>query len=72
METCHDVLHQFGGHAMAAGFELDASQAEAFRLKLDAYFRPYSLAKRVSIWLYDVEARLSDFTSAFMGWYDHL
>lgn len=37
LETCHDLLERYGGHAQAAGFTLDPQQIEAFRDRIEAH-----------------------------------
>ena len=35
LEACSDLLMQFGGHAMAAGLELQADHLEAFKIRFN-------------------------------------
>lgn len=37
MVNCQDYLQQFGGHAMAAGFSIDADKIDDFRLAINKY-----------------------------------
>jgi single-stranded-DNA-specific exonuclease len=72
MATANDALEQFGGHAVAAGFELKIENAEKFRLKLEEFFAAKAVQVEPRTWLYDAEATLDDLNPAFMGWYEHL
>jgi single-stranded-DNA-specific exonuclease len=72
MCTAQDALDQFGGHAVAAGFELPVAKAELFREKLEAYFSGRSVEASPRIWLYDTEATLADLSPQFMSWYEGL
>ena len=72
MCTAQDALDQFGGHAVAAGFELPVAKAELFREKLESYFAGRSVVAEPRIWLYDAEATLSELSPQFMSWYEGL
>lgn len=72
MATAQDVLHQFGGHAAAAGFELQVENAEAFKERLEAFFSKRLVTSEPRVWVYDAEATLADLNPAFMSWYEHL
>jgi single-stranded-DNA-specific exonuclease len=67
-----DCLEQFGGHAVAAGFELKVEKATAFREALDEYFSTRWLASGPRTWVYDAEAVLDELSPVFMSWYEHL
>src|SRR5207244_1090931 len=60
MATASDILEQFGGHAMAAGFELKERHADEFRSRLEDFFFLKAAALGPRTWLYDVEASLAD------------
>jgi single-stranded-DNA-specific exonuclease len=72
MGTAQDVLDHFGGHAVAAGFELPIEKAEVFRERLETYFAGQSVKAEPRIWLYDAEATLHDLSPEFMKWHEGL
>lgn len=72
MCSAQDALDQFGGHAVAAGFELKQANAELFKTKLEEFFAGRSVSAEPRVWLYDAEASLSDLNPTFMSWYEHL
>ena len=72
MCTAQTELDQFGGHAVAAGFELKVTHAEAFKGKLESCFSGRSVSAEPRVWLYDAEATLADLNPTFMSWYEHL
>ena len=65
-------LHQFGGHAVAAGFELDESSAQNFGQALDDFFKTAETVAAPRFFGFDTEARLGEFNPNFMAWYEHL
>lgn len=72
MAEASDVLEQFGGHAVAAGFELKVENADVFRQRLESFFASRLIQVEPRTWLYDAEATLADLNPSFMGWYEHL
>lgn len=72
MASTTDSLLQFGGHAAAAGFELEVENATRFREGLDAFFSKLSINAEPRVWAYDAEAQLSELNTTFMTWYEHL
>lgn len=72
MCTAQDALDQFGGHAVAAGFELRVDRAELFRERLETFFANKSVQAEPRIWLYDAEATLGELSPDFMKWYEIL
>ncbi len=72
MEAATAHLLQFGGHAVAAGFELKAEQALNFRTALETYFAEKLVQREPRFWLYDAESTLTDLNPDFMTWYEHL
>ncbi len=72
MGAASDALEQFGGHAVAAGFELKVGNAELFRQKLEEFFSKKLVQAEPRTWVYDAEASLDDLNPTFMNWYEHL
>jgi single-stranded-DNA-specific exonuclease len=72
MEAAGDSLIQFGGHAVAAGFELREDTAQEFGQKLRNFFKTAALTKQGRTWVFDAEAGLPELNEPFMNWYDHL
>ncbi len=70
--AANGVLEQFGGHAVAAGFELRLENAEKFRMGLEEFFASQMVQVEHRTWLYDAEATLADLDASFMGWHEHL
>jgi len=70
LAACQPLLHKYGGHAAAAGFELDADHLTAFQERLEAAFHeqvgPAPLRPTLKV---DAEAELGDLTPEF---YRHL
>lgn len=67
-------LNQFGGHAAAAGFEIDQAQVEAFDQALAGYFGQIGAGPAASIgrFEYDAMAHLEEINPQFMKWYQTL
>jgi single-stranded-DNA-specific exonuclease len=72
MCTAQEALDQFGGHAVAAGFELKVQNAELFKEKLEQFFAGRSVVAEPRGWYYDAEATLEELTPQFMNWYEGL
>ncbi len=72
MCTAQDALDQFGGHAVAAGFELKREHAELFRERLETFFSKKLVQAEPRVWFFDAEATLADLSPAFMGWHEIL
>jgi len=82
LHDCRDLLSQFGGHAVACGFELEAKHAEELRQRLQRWFAERfselgadALGSGVTqprVRQYDVDAQLEEFNPTFLQWYDHL
>ncbi len=72
MAAASEALEQFGGHAIAAGFELKLDRAELFAEKLEAFFSDKLVQAEERTWIYDTEASLAELNPAFMGWYEAL
>jgi single-stranded-DNA-specific exonuclease len=65
-------LLQFGGHAVAAGFELRVESAPGFLKSLDEYFVSRTAVSSERTWMFDATADLAEFNPGFMTWYDYL
>ncbi len=72
LEANQHLLKQFGGHAMACGFELDVENAESLAAGLDSWFSEKIKEAKPSEWVYDCECELDDINPLFMQWYEHL
>jgi single-stranded-DNA-specific exonuclease len=72
LEANKELLTQFGGHAAACGFEVEAENAEALREGLDRYFQAKISEAKPSEWLYDCECDITELGPQFMQWYEHL
>ena len=72
MCTAQDALDQFGGHAVAAGFELPLAKAELFREKLESFFANRAVVSEPRVWFYDADATLAELSPQFMSWYEGL
>lgn len=72
MSASGDALVQFGGHAVAAGFELEAHKADLFKSRLESHFAEKLVQGEPRMWVYDAEATLSELCPQFMTWYEHL
>jgi single-stranded-DNA-specific exonuclease len=72
MGEAAEHLVQFGGHAVAAGFELHEAHAAGFAKAIEAFFSRQSLEAKPRVWVYDAIATLADLNATFMAWYEHL
>jgi single-stranded-DNA-specific exonuclease len=72
MGFASEALDQFGGHAVAAGFELKEKNASLFAAKLEEFFAKKAISVEPRTWLYDAEASLNDLNPNFMTWYEHM
>ncbi len=72
MSAASEHLHQFGGHAAAAGFELDVGQAEGFGNALNTHFKNAATVATPRFFGFDTEAALFEFNPNFMSWYEQL
>jgi single-stranded-DNA-specific exonuclease len=72
LEANRHLLKQFGGHAMACGFELEVGNAEALATGLDSWFSEKIKEAKPSEWVYDGECELDEINPQFMQWYEHL
>lgn len=66
------VLHKWGGHQLAAGFELQLENTEQFQELLNSYFaesNDTSTGGESNVF-YDAEAKIKELNFSFMKWYD--
>lgn len=73
MSFCPSLI-QFGGHAEAAGFELQFEKAAQFKNELSMYLEDFS-TKEVNISCgpkFDCEVYLEEFNREFLSWLKHL
>jgi single-stranded-DNA-specific exonuclease len=47
LQACHDLLRKHGGHAMAAGLEMEAQHVDAFRTRFNAAARTFAGGRRL-------------------------
>jgi single-stranded-DNA-specific exonuclease len=69
-----NYLDQFGGHAMAAGFEAKRSTFDLFRSSLEVWAESLSGQSEIGSHVveYDATCRLSDLNPTFMAWHEHM
>ncbi|MCM2280568.1 MAG: single-stranded-DNA-specific exonuclease RecJ [Bdellovibrionaceae bacterium] len=72
LEACGDLLVQFGGHAVACGFEVEQKNAPRLAAALEEWFSKQLSEAKASEWVYDAEADLADLNPGFMQWYEQL
>ena len=74
LESSSQFLERFGGHAQAAGFELDPAKAEGFAGALEEYYQSIAQAGKGSseVTYFDASGRLAEITPSFMRWYEGL
>jgi single-stranded-DNA-specific exonuclease len=67
LEYSKDYLVQFGGHHQAAGFELELSNADNFKNKLNEFYANTKAAKiKIN---YDFKAKLDELNDDFKTWF---
>lgn len=73
MDAATECLDQFGGHAVAAGFEAKREMFETFRLQIESWFLSDSSVAPIEPSLeYDAVSHFSELTPTFMNWYEHM
>lgn len=74
LESAADHLIKFGGHAPAAGFELEPTKAEQLGQALASFFSPQESSTAIgsSAVIYDAEGSLGDVTPQFMNWFQQM
>ncbi len=74
MDAGTDCLDQFGGHAVAAGFEAKRDRFEEFREIIETWYLQGGSggAPRESLLEYDAVCRFAELTPGFMNWHEHM
>lgn len=74
LKSAQGVLTKFGGHQLAAGFEVSADKAGDLSSTLAGYFseNKHLNADSDRTVIYDTEVRIADLDETFMGWYEGL
>ena len=73
MDAAAECLDQFGGHAVAAGFEAKRESFDSFRRQLESWFLGDASAAAIEPALeYDAVSHFSEITPTFMSWYEHM
>ncbi len=72
LNHCSESLCKFGGHAKAAGFELDPSALNSFEESLRSYDFSSDTEEQVICRYYDCEVELKELNQEFMAWLDSL
>lgn len=69
-----NYLDQFGGHAMAAGFEAKRSTFDLFRASLESWAEGLKGQSEIGSHVveYDAMCRLADLSPTFMTWHEHM
>lgn len=62
-------LEKFGGHAMAAGFQLDMMKADDLDDEFEKYFFENKVEAVQKVLIFDAEGTLNMLTPSFMKWY---
>lgn len=70
LESAHEFLVKYGGHAQAAGFEVAQDQIENLKTQLNLYFS--NCPKGDVTQIYDASGVLDDINLEFMRWKDGL
>lgn len=66
IESCRDLLENFGGHTYAAGLSMKATNVEAFKLRFEEYVATHiTEEQQCSIIDIDAEVDFKDITSRF-------
>lgn len=74
MGHANDHLDQFGGHAMAAGFEAKRSSFSLFRSSLEVWAERLNDQSDLGAHIveYDAACRLADLNPTFMAWHEQM
>ncbi|MCB0349659.1 MAG: single-stranded-DNA-specific exonuclease RecJ [Bdellovibrionales bacterium] len=74
LKRAEKALHKFGGHQLAAGFEVTVDRAEQIQHLLSDYFKEnLSLENNEEPEvMYDAEVKIKELDAEFMNWYENL
>ncbi len=72
LKNCESVLNRFGGHAAAAGFELNAKNQQSFIEFLKKYFQTAKAQQQIIQIDFDTVADLSEVNQSVMKWHDFI
>ena len=72
MASASHLLEHFGGHAVAAGFEVNINNSFHFKSALEDYFASKQADVGPRKWIFDAETDLEELGPGFMTWYEHL
>lgn len=72
MNAATDCLDQFGGHAVAAGFEAKRERFEEFRSIVENWYLKQGETPKEPTLEYDAVSQFSELNSTFMIWHEHL
>lgn len=72
LSSCHTVLNRFGGHAAAAGFELNQAAQNDMILFLKNYFQSLKSNPKGVVIDFDTSALLTEVNPQVMKWYDFI
>ena len=74
MEECSSLL-QYGGHAQAAGFELESYKIDDFKKEVYDFIKSHQATKKESVFIdqeFDCEVLLSELNRSFIPWLNQL
>ena len=72
LERCDDLLRRHGGHAQAAGFEIERRNLEAFRERMDSLAREADWPETSMPFEVDAGVVLEEITPECVGWVERL
>lgn len=73
LKNAESALHKFGGHQLAAGFEVTAENADRVQDLLNSYFSENNISENIEAdILYDAEVKIAQIDHQFMTWYENL
>jgi single-stranded-DNA-specific exonuclease len=74
LKDCSSLL-QYGGHAQAAGFELNLDKVEEFKKEIHCFIKSHQITKEESLFIdqeFDCEVMLSELNRSFIPWLNQL
>lgn len=72
MSAANDCLDQFGGHAVAAGFEAKRARFEEFRTIIENWYLKSGEAPKEAVLEYDASCQFHELNTSFMSWHEHM